>query len=76
MKLWYVEGEQDVLCMVTYVYELVLLPGGAVRLPCYTFEPDLWPPDYTAAPMATMAGWHRLCGSPPTVCCTLRRSPT
>ena len=45
MKLWYVEGKQDVPCMVTYVYELVLLPGGAVRPPCYTFEPDLWPPD-------------------------------
>ena len=31
MKLWYVEGEQDVPCMVTYVYELVLLPDGTVR---------------------------------------------
>lgn len=29
MKLWYVEGEQDVPCMVTYVYELIPLPGGA-----------------------------------------------
>ena len=28
MKLWYVGGEQDVPCMVTYVYELILLPGG------------------------------------------------
>ena len=45
MKLWYVEDEQDVPCMVTYVYELVLLPGGTVRPPCYAFEPDLWLPD-------------------------------
>ena len=45
MKLWYVEGEQDVPCMVTFVYELILLPDGTVRPPYYTFEPDWWPSD-------------------------------
>lgn len=45
MKLWYVEGEQDVPCMVTYVYEFILLPDGTVRPPYYTFEPDWWPSD-------------------------------
>ena len=45
MKLWRFENEQDEPCEVTYVYQLVLLPDGTVRLPSFIFEPDLWAQD-------------------------------
>lgn len=45
MKLWRFENEQDEPCKVTYVYQLVLLPDGTVRLPGFIIEPDLWKQD-------------------------------
>lgn len=45
MKLWHFENGQDERCEVTYVYQLVLLPYGTVRLPGFKFEPDLWAQD-------------------------------
>ena len=41
MKVWHFENGQDERCKVTYVYQLVLLSDGTVRLPGFIFEPDL-----------------------------------